>query len=476
MPNYAYFSNLGSTGNNKKLLVQYNLPRSVLQRASTSKWENTNAVPRPNRDISIAKLNDEEIIIIGGMSGDKWTNPNIYVTYNSIEQVYQVANNKVYKYNMRTNVLTELIDCPFFTSNNDYSLGSYGGFYYNQIGNFMNEVVVGCYNNSVYICRGMCIKRMGQSASGERYGCRVYGSQYLYKLDLNSGEAKWEQINTNPSLPTPKHGEAYCQIDNRLYFFSGMNCPSYDWNTYVPYSTWWTSYIGQYVDEDTYPAGKSLTSYVLYMNTGSVEQLPDVPSDLASMYTKACVVGGNIYLVNRKVAYMFNPVTYEYTKLSNPTEVNDKRLLIPLENTNQILSIGGSYTSNVNQYYDIDSDSWYDAEINMQPMSGLAGVLYGNTIFRIGGVATTSSSSLCTNSINKYSLDYGSTSEQNPIVLKIPKGYYYHGNIQFEVKDKFVVKTDPQLATTDLDIKIGEYNCGSVGEVIVYLQQGEGVI
>lgn len=475
MPNYVYFSNSSGIGNNKKLLVQYNLPHSILSRASTTTWENINSIPRVNRDISVARLNDEEIILIGGMSGDKWTNQNIFHTYNAVELVYKVANTKVYKYNMRTNKLTSLPDCPFFTNAIDVSSnGSYGGFAGNVIGNFMNDVVVGCYNNVVYICRGMCIKRMGQYSSN--YAIRIYGSQYLYKLDLGSGATTWQQVNTNPSLLPAKHGEAYCQIDNKLFMFTGMNCPSYDWNTTINNATWWTAGIGLYVDEDTYPQNKSLTSYVLYMDTGSVEQLPDVPADLSSMYTKACVVNKNIYLVNRKVAYKFNPTTYEYTKLTSPMEVNDKRLLMPIEESNQILSLGGSYNTDANQYYNIGTNSWVDANIGMQAMSGLAGALYGNTIFRIGGVTTTSASSLCTNAINSYSLDAGIDVQQNSIVLKIPKGYYYHSNVEFEVKNKFVVKKDPQLATTDLDIKIGEYNCSSGNEIVVYLQQGEGVI
>ena len=486
MPNYAYFSN-SSSYNNKGTLIQYNLPYSVITRPSSSQWESIGSVPRGNRDLSIVKISEDEVFIIGGRTVDKYTNQDSYTAYpNNVEYLYKSGNDKCYKYNILTKETTELIEAPQYTTVNDAML-NHSAYSAEQAGNFLNEVVVGFYNNSVYVLYGTVFRQAGYrtdrnySTNVTTYyrGIRICTNQNLYKLDLTKSELSWELVNNSPSIALAKHGQSFCQIDNKIYMFGGMRCygNSYDLNSQTSaveaQPLWFATYIQPCVDEDTYPDYKSKTAHIFYLDTGAIEQIPDVPSDLSGMYTKCCVCNGLIYIISRNAFYSFDPVTYEYRELASPLAADDRRMLYALEQEGKILSIGGSYTSNINQLYDVNTNTWTNANIPMQNVSASAGLIYGENILKFGGLVTTDSSSLCTNSIDSFNLDQTGDTSNNPIVLKIPKGYFYHSNINFDVQDRFTVTTTPQLAESDLEIRLGEYNCSTFNEVFVYLQKAE---
>lgn len=466
----------GSSGGvDKNILYAYELPPSHLLQPETADWQNLASYFKGVRNAAIAQYDTNKFFIMGGRTTPDYKDSSSFNTRDYGSDYYRCGNDKCYLFDSSVNTLTEYGTLPNYSPYNASGI--------NQASStFIDEPCLGAYEGKIYWVGGWygSYSYVGSYTGGTYYGTHIRGNPYVYLLDLNAQEPAWEIISSN-KIP-PKHGVNHCVVDDKLYMFGGMKLTpiygngNYFGNWYIANnSNWWNSYINPCL-EDYHSENKDNSCHVLYMKTGAIEQIPDIPDEVGGQYGSSIGMNGKIYIINRTQFYEFDPVKLTYRKLATPPEVNDKRFLAKIDDQNQIITYGGSTTLPEVHVYSVDTDSWATASYASNIIYGAGTQQIANIIYRIGGTRGGVSETLATqntsDAIDSYGLNSETALELGAVVVKIPKGYYYHSNRPFWVGEKFQITTQAQLATEPLEIKIGEYNAGNNDQTMVYIQKG----
>ena len=463
-------------GSDKNILYAYELPPSHLLQPETADWQNLASYFKGVRNVAIAQYDENKFFIMGGRTTPNYKDQVNFNAWDYSQDYYRVGNDKCYLFDSLTNTLTEYGTLPQYNTNSASQTGTADA-------SFIDEPCVGAYEGKIYWCGGWCATYSGAVSytGGTHYYDHIRANPNIYLLDLNAEEPVWEVISTQ-KIP-PKHGVNYCVVDDKLYMFGGMKITSIysntnyfgNWQRSNDSGTWWNTDIGGAL-EDLHPENKDSSSHVLYMKTGAIEQIPDLPNEVGGQYGSSIGMNGKIYIINRTQFYVFDPIKMTYTKLADPPEVDDKRFLAKIDDQNQIITYGGSTTLPEVFIYSVDTDSWSSASYASNIIFGAGTYQVANIIYRIGGTRGSVSETVATlntsNALDSYGLNSETAAELGAVVVKIPKGYYYHSNRPFWVGEKFQITTQAQLASEPLEIKIGEYNAGHNDQTMVYVQKG----
>lgn len=467
----------GGGGSDKNILYAYELPPSHLLQPETADWQNDASYFKTVRNAAIVQYDDNKYFLMGGRTTINYKDQASFNVLNYSSDFYRVGNDKCYLFDSLTNTLTEFGTLPQYSTDSSSGTGAASS-------TFIDEPCVGAYEGKIYWCGGWCAAYDAANGytAGTRYGSFVRGNRWVYRLDLNAEEPAWEALSNLEARIPPKHGVNCCVYEDKLYMFGGMKLYSiYDngnyfgnWYRNNDANSWWNSDISTAL-EDYHPENKDPSSHVLYMKTGALEQIPDIPDEVGGQYGASIEMNGKIYIINRTTFYVFDPVKLTYTKLANPTEVDDRRFLAKISDQNQIITYGGSTTLPEVFVYSVDTDTWASASYASNIIYGAASYQTANIIYRFGGtrggVSETTATLNTSNAIDSYGLNSETAAELGAVVVKIPKGYWYHSNRPFWVGEKFQITTQPQLASEALEIKVGEYNAGHNDQTMVYVQK-----